>query len=118
VGFAELRAVWRRGHLADDTPKAVAIARAAYAKAIGEGAQPEEIVEVAKLWVAAADAPRFLTPLPTWLETRGWLHPPQQQSRTSERARGNGAYRPSYRNGHHRRPSLAERMLALSEREA
>jgi hypothetical protein len=91
--FEELRALWRRGHLADDTDKAIAIARAAYAKAIAEGARPEEIVEVAKQWIAAADAPRFLPALPNWLATHGWEHPPLQKTRTREAVRGNGAYR-------------------------
>jgi hypothetical protein len=116
--FAELRALWRRGHPADDTEKAVAIARAAYAKAIAQGAQPDEIFEAAKQWVAAADAPRFLPALPSWLATQGYLKPPLEKKRTREPARGNGAHRSGYGNGHYRRPSLAERMLALSETEA
>jgi hypothetical protein len=116
--FAELRALWRRGHPADDTEKAIAVARAAYAKAIARGARPDEIFEIAKQWVAAADAPRFLPALPSWLATQGYLKPPPEKKRTREPARGNGAHRGGYRNGNHRRPSLAERMLALSETEA
>jgi hypothetical protein len=92
-GFAELRALWRRGHPADDTEKAIAVARAAYAKAIAEGADGEQLFEAAKPWVAAADAPRFLPPLPTWLATQGYLKPPPEKKRTRQAVRGNGAYR-------------------------
>jgi hypothetical protein len=73
--FPELRALWDRGHLSDDTPKALAIARQAFAKACTI-AEPAEILEAAKRWAAAADAPRFLPPLPQWLAAKGWEKPP------------------------------------------
>jgi hypothetical protein len=98
--------------LADDTAKAVAVTRAAYARAIGEGAQPSEIVEGAKQWIAAADAPRFLPALPSWLATHGWQHPPLQKTRTREAVRGNGGHRRDYRNGG--KPDMARMMLALA----
>jgi hypothetical protein len=114
-GFAELRALWRRGHPADDTDKAVAAARAAYAKALAEGALAEQIFESAKQWVAAADAPRFLPALPTWLAGQGYLKPPPQKKPAREVARGNGGHR-NYRNGG--KPDMARMMLALVEGEA
>jgi hypothetical protein len=110
--FAELRALWRRGHAADDTAKAIAVARAAYAKAIAEGAQPDEIFDGAKQWIAAADASRFLPPLPSWLETHSWQKPPLEKKRTSEPARGNRGHRRDYRNGG--KPDMARMMLALA----
>jgi hypothetical protein len=106
----ELRGIYRRGHASDDTDKAVAIARAAYAKAIGEGAQPEQIIEAAKQWIAAADAPRSLPSLATWLETRSFEKPPPEKKPRKQQAwsgppRG---YRP-------RKPDLAAMMRALGE---
>src|SRR5262249_44098119 len=69
--WRELRALWRRGHACDDTPKAIAMARQAY-ECVCEEAEPEEILEGAKAWIAAADAPRYLPPLLTWLTARSW----------------------------------------------
>ena len=86
--FAELRALWDRGWASDDSPKAQAIARNAFATACGDGADPADIVEAAKTWVAAADAPRFLPALATWLAARGWETPPP----TKRKRRGNIPY--------------------------
>jgi hypothetical protein len=66
TGFAELRAVYDRGHL--DDPEADL---RAYARAIARGADHDEIMASARLTVAAADAPRFLKPLWKWLDREG-----------------------------------------------
>ena len=57
--FAELRDIWQRGHAADDTPKAIAIARNAFAKAIGI-VDALEIIEAARTWRAACDLAEVL----------------------------------------------------------
>jgi hypothetical protein len=94
-GFRQLRALWRRGWPRDETDKAVAIARSAFRSACAL-AEPAEIIEAAKTWIAAADAPRFLQPLPQWLAARGWETPPPQRARSSpprrhqRGGRGNG----------------------------
>jgi hypothetical protein len=73
--WRELRALWQRGHAKDDTPKAIAIARAAYERA-RRITSHEEIIAGAKTCIAAADAPRFLPPLADWLDAKGWTKPP------------------------------------------
>jgi hypothetical protein len=97
-GFRKLRALWQRGWASDDTPKAIAIARAAFAKACTI-AEPDAILEAARTHVANADAPRFLASLPQWLAAKGWEKtPPQKSSRdrgkVSKRrnARGGNSY--------------------------
>jgi len=91
--FGELRARWRRGWPGDDTPKAIVLARQAFERACREGADPGEIIAAAKTWITAADAPRFLPPLPQWLDARGWEQPPPTKPK---RARGNGKGHRSY----------------------
>jgi hypothetical protein len=79
--------LWRRGHPADDTSKAIAITRAAFVKALAQGTPPEQIVAAAKVWVAAADAPRFLPQLATWLATGGFAQkPPAKRERRSNKS--------------------------------
>jgi len=77
--FAELRALWQRDHLKDDLPEAVAEQRRTYEDALRAGADASEIIEGAKAWVAAADAPRFLDPLVTFLTAKGWTKPPPEK---------------------------------------
>jgi hypothetical protein len=88
--FEELRAVYDRGHLDDDEA-----ARKAFERACGEVA-PEIIIAAAKVWVAAADAPRFLKPLPIWLDRRGWEKAPPSKPAAGNAARGRS---PQRRNG-------------------
>jgi hypothetical protein len=77
--FAELAEIWARPWADDE-----AVDRMAFAKALREGADPAEIVEAAKCWVAAADEPRFLQPLAKWLNARRWLKvPPTRRRRRS-----------------------------------
>lgn len=98
--FAQLRAAWIRPWADNDDRQALEL----YAIACQE-VGPQAILEAAQAWVAAADAPRFLQPLSKWLAGRGWEKPPPQKKRTTRHGM----------NGHYRRPSLGERMLALSE---
>jgi hypothetical protein len=100
----ELRSLWARGWAGDDSPKAQAIARAAFDKACQEVA-PEDLIAAAKAWIAAADAPRFLPPLVTWLTARGWETPPPIRPRRG----GNGAHHQSSR-----KPDLAEIALGYA----
>src|SRR5262249_598809 len=79
--FGELREIWRRPWPDDD-----AADQRAFERACREAA-PDEIIEAAVQWVAAADAPRFLPPLARWLANRGWEKPPPTKAR---RAHGNG----------------------------
>ena len=85
AAWGTLRELWRRGWASDDTPKALAIGRQAFERACREGVDPGEIIEAAKTWIAAADAPRFLPPLPQWLAAQGWEKPPP-----TKRERANG----------------------------
>jgi hypothetical protein len=81
--FEELRAIYDRGHLDDDEA-----AREAFERACQRGAEPEEIIEGARVWVAAADAPRFLKPLDVWLDRQGWTKsPPQRAAKQATRGR-------------------------------
>jgi ABC-type sugar transport system substrate-binding protein len=57
--FAELRRVWTRPWPDNDDREA----RAAFAKAVEEGADPDTIIAAAE-WVRLADHPRFLPKLP------------------------------------------------------
>jgi hypothetical protein len=82
--FRELREIWRRGHASDDTPKAVAVGRAIFAKVCAAGAEPGEILAAAKTWVAAfeaGDGARYLPALTAWLVTRGWEKPPPAKAK-------------------------------------
>jgi helix-turn-helix protein len=109
--FRDLRALWRRGWASDDEPKAQAIARQAFERACRE-AEPDEILEGAKRWIAAADAPRYLPALPQWLAGRGWEKPPPTgKTRRSHGGpqRGNGARQ------YGRKPSLAAIAHRLAE---
>jgi hypothetical protein len=77
--WLELRALWRRGHAADDTAKTIAVGRAIFGKVCNAGADGAEILAAAKTWVAAfeaGDGVRFLPALTVWLVTRGWEKPP------------------------------------------
>jgi hypothetical protein len=69
--YSELRAVWTRPWIEDEDAD-----RRAYAAAIKKGAVPDEILEGARAWVEAANAPRFLKPLAVWLDREGWRKPP------------------------------------------
>jgi hypothetical protein len=114
LGFRELRSLWQRGHASDDTPKAIAIARNAFAKACSI-ADATTIMDGAKAWVAAADAPRYLPALPQWLAAKGWEKPPPAKlhhDATSKRGggRGGGRDRPP------RKPSLGAAAFALAAR--
>jgi hypothetical protein len=82
--YAELRAIWQRPWCDDARAD-----RRAFEQACEEGT-PAEILDAAKLWVAAADAPRFLPPLARWLDGRGWERQPPQKAR---RAHARGAPR-------------------------
>jgi hypothetical protein len=93
--FRKLRALWRRGHASDDTPKAIAIARNAFAKACSI-ADATTIMDGARAWVAAVDAPRYLPALAKWLAARGWEKPPPAKlhhDATSKRGGGRGGGR-------------------------
>ena len=73
--FSELREIWARPW-ADD----VAADRRAFEVACREVA-PDEIIEAAAAWVAAADHPRFLPALARWLTNRGWDKSPPTKAR-------------------------------------
>jgi hypothetical protein len=60
AAFAELRGQWRRGWASDDTPKALAIARATFAKACAAVDDPDEILAGARTWISGIDAARYL----------------------------------------------------------
>jgi hypothetical protein len=91
ASFDRLRSFWRRGHLSDDSPKAVAAQLRAYRAAREGGADADAIEAGAIAWIAAADAPRFLPPLATFLTTEGWTKaPPSPKRRCVSRPRGNG----------------------------
>ncbi len=105
----DLLALWRRGWPGDESPKAVAIARNAFAKACTI-AKPSEIMADARVHVAAADAPRFLPQLATWLATRGWEKPPPTPKRAvARRDGGNGRGRRS--NGYGAKPDMFKIVL-------
>jgi Helix-turn-helix domain len=92
--FTELRAIWQRGHLSDDDPKNIAIARAAHKRAC-QRAEPGEINARARECVAAkeaGDGVRYLDPLPRWLDQDGWTKPPPKPKR-QRAGNGNGRHR-------------------------
>jgi Helix-turn-helix domain len=106
--WRELCALWRRGWQSDETAKAVAISKLAFAKACTL-ANPDEILAAAKTWIAAADAPRFLPALPQWLAARGWEKRPPPKNRP--------AYAGGHRNGtRQRKPDFASIGLDLAAR--
>jgi hypothetical protein len=82
--WIHLRAVWARPWPDDER-----LDREAFAIACEEVA-PEDIIEAARAWVAAADAPRFLPPLAKWLNGRGWEKPPPQRKAARGGGRRNG----------------------------
>ncbi len=94
--YAELRSVWARPW-ADD-PDAD---RRAWEGALRDGAVPAAIIEAARAWVAAADAPQFLPKLATWLGAESYRKPPPPK-----RVRGPG------RNGY-RKPDACKAVLGL-----
>jgi hypothetical protein len=97
-----LHALWRRGHLSDDTAKALASERRAYARACASTA-PAEISAGAQRWIEAADAPRFLPPLATWLDAQGWTKPPPKKPKQAH-ASGHGNGNGNGNGGHQQRP--------------
>jgi hypothetical protein len=80
--YSELRSIWQREHVSDDAPAAKRLASAAFERACQQVA-PADILDAARSWVAAADAPRYLPPLALWLDARGWERPPPQKARRS-----------------------------------
>ena len=80
--FADLRAIW-----VGPWPDNGAADQLAYTRAC-RIADPADIIEAAKIWVAAADAPRFLPPLARWLDDHGWLKvPPVRKQSTYRRGK-------------------------------
>lgn len=78
--FADLRAIWVR-----PWPDNGAADQLAYTRAC-RIADPADIIEAAKIWVA--DAPRFLPPLARWLDDHGWLKvPPVRKQSTYRRGK-------------------------------
>jgi hypothetical protein len=88
--FAELRGIWQRPWADDD-----AADQRAFEAACRE-VTPDEVIEAAKTWVAAADAPRFLPPLAKWLNARGWEKPPpkKRSAANGHAKRSNGYAKP------------------------
>jgi hypothetical protein len=82
--FNELRAIWVRPWKDDD-----AADRQAFLEAC-RTADPQNIIDAAKRWVKAADAPRFLPSLAKWF-AGGWEWPPPKKHRVAgRRGKGNG----------------------------
>ena len=103
--FAALRAIWARPW-ADDG----AADRRAFAQACRE-AEPDDIMEGAKAWVAAfaaGDGLRYLPLLTKWLASRGWEKPPPTKPKG-----GNGAHRHAGR-----KPDLAEIGAEIARKKA
>jgi hypothetical protein len=48
------------------------------------------ILNAARKWVEAADAPRYLQPLPEWLAGQGWTKPPPSRHRSRRAPATNG----------------------------
>jgi hypothetical protein len=82
--WRDLRTVWARPWPDDERAD-----REAFTLACREVA-PEDIIEAARTWVAAADAPRFLPTLAKWLAGRGWEKPPPQRKAARGGGRRNG----------------------------
>jgi hypothetical protein len=79
--WRELRAVWARPWPDDE-----AVARRPFAEACRH-ADASEIIEGARTWVAAADAPRFLPALHKGLDRRGWEKVPPRKKANSGHGR-------------------------------
>jgi hypothetical protein len=77
--------MWQRGHISDNTPAMTAITRAAFDRARAR-ADDDVILDAARAWVAAADAPRFLPPLNHWLDQDGWNMPPPEKKERRRRS--------------------------------
>ena len=83
--FRDLQAIWPRPWPDDEN-----LDKRAFVKACRE-ADPADIIEAAKAWVAAADAPRFLKSLDEWLSNRGWEKtPPKRNQRTNGHGKSMG----------------------------
>jgi hypothetical protein len=91
--LATLRGMWVRGHPRDVTERECKAVEQAWAAAMGNGATPEAILTGAQKWIAAADAPRFLTILSDWLATCSWDKPPPPKNRGGSRHKANGSRR-------------------------
>jgi hypothetical protein len=68
-----LREVWRRPWADND-----AADRRAFAQAC-KHADPADIIEGARAWVAAIDDARYLPALAKWLDGHGWLKEPPKK---------------------------------------
>jgi hypothetical protein len=90
--WRELRALWQRGWASDDAPAAVAIGRQAFAQACRK-AEPAAILDGARKWSAAADAPRFLPALWKWLDAEGWAKPAPVRAKTTSSANRGSRHR-------------------------
>jgi hypothetical protein len=98
--FAELRGVWQRGHLKDQTAARRAEDQRAYDRARRKAAA-NVIFAGALKTIQAADAPNYLPTLAVWLDGQGWSKAPPHRARGSK-PRGNGHKRPA------REPTFAE----------
>jgi hypothetical protein len=78
-----LQRLWDRGWTTDASPGAQARLRQAWARAC-ERTDAATIIEAAKLWVAAADAPRYLPKLTDWLDGDGWNGSPPKKPRANK----------------------------------
>jgi hypothetical protein len=85
--YAELRTIWARPWTDDEGAD-----RRAF-EAACQRAEPEEIIQAARAYVAAADAPRFLPVLAKWLGTNGWTKAPPKPAARQHAARGRSPHR-------------------------
>jgi hypothetical protein len=90
ASYAELRTLWARPWTDNEGAD-----RRAF-EAACKRAEPEEIIEAARAYVAAADAPRFLPVLAKWLAADGWTKAPPKAAAKQHAARGRS---PHGRNG-------------------
>jgi Helix-turn-helix domain len=84
TAYDELRRVWQRGHISDERADRRAEDRRAYDRACRKAA-PDQIFAGALVWVQAADNPRFLPTLATWLDAEGWSKAPREKAARAPR---------------------------------
>jgi hypothetical protein len=101
-----LREAWPRPWVDRDDREAMQ----AYAVACREVGH-DAIMNAARAWVAAADAPRFLPKLSDWLRAQGYVKDPPQKrtARAPRQHSGNGSYRKG-------KPDLGRMMMAIQVR--
>jgi hypothetical protein len=86
AGWRALRELWDVRPWQTKKARELAIARVLFVKLVAAGVPIDAILAGAGVWVRGVDDPRYLPPLPQWLQANGWEYsPPPKRARRASR---------------------------------